>query len=527
MRRVLIAITIVAALMLPGCTSDNGTTPEAATATPPQWTPVPGLPLEEPEQVTSDKGVLEVKLTARTDAIDVSGDSLRASPINDRLGGPTLRVHPGDTIKVTFVNDLGEGRVTNIHYHGLHVSPLGTSDNVFRTFEDGKTYQSEVHLPADHPTGTYWYHAHMHHYSDEQVMGGFSGILIVEGLEALLPPGWSGIPQRQLGLRDVQTLDGAVLPEHCPVSNPSCTTINPNQPSTRLLNSLYQPTFEMKSNQYELWRLANIGADAFYQVQFDGHELAVIAEDGVPVWNVVKAPMLLLPPGKRFDVLVLGGTAGTYNLQSLPYASHSTALNPATPQTLATVTVTASSDPVTPAGDPPTSLTGKDHDLSNAQNVIPRPPFVFSYTGPGEKFQALINGVAFSDGMVPPVSPILNTVEEWTLQNTTNDDHPFHIHVNGFQVMSVNGQPYAANGHQDIVNIPKQSKQDPNDPNSPTVPGQVVIRNAFKDFPGWFVYHCHILNHEDFGMMATIQVRTTPDEPITPPPGTSEHHEGS
>jgi len=116
--------------------------------------------------------------------------------------------------------------------------------------------------------------------------------------------------------------------------------------------------------------------------------------------------------------------------------------------------------------------------------------------------------------MTPAVSPVLNTVEEWTLQNSTTDDHPFHIHVNDFQVMSVNGKPYHATGLQDVVTIPKQYK----DSSGAIVNGEVVIRQRYTDFTGWFVYHCHILQHEDLGMMATIQVRARKDDPITPPP---------
>jgi suppressor of ftsI len=91
------------------------------------------------------------------------------------------------------------------------------------------------------------------------------------------------------------------------------------------------------------------------------------------------------------------------------------------------------------------------------------------------------------------VSPRLGTVEEWTLRNVSSEDHPFHIHVNDFQVMSVDGKPYDAHGLQDVVVVPKKG-------------GEVVIRNPFEDFTGEFVFHCHILGHEDAGMMQTFDV---------------------
>lgn len=119
---------------------------------------------------------------------------------------------------------------------------------------------------------------------------------------------------------------------------------------------------------------------------------------------------------------------------------------------------------------------------------------------------------------MPAVSPVLGEVQEWTLVNETLDDHPFHIHVNDFQVMRVDGVARKANGLKDVVIIPKQRLID-----GKLVPGRVVMRTRFTDFDGWFVFHCHILDHEDFGMMATIQVRRKSEDPIEPPPDTGGH----
>ena len=113
---------------------------------------------------------------------------------------------------------------------------------------------------------------------------------------------------------------------------------------------------------------------------------------------------------------------------------------------------------------------------------------VFSEDNKAGKF--FINGEQFNGRTM--YTPKLGTVEEWTLKNVTGEDHPFHIHVNDFQVMSVNGKPYDAASLQDIVKIPAK--------------GEVVIRQRFADFTGKFVFHCHILAHEDNGMMAVVDV---------------------
>ncbi|MGH8907966.1 MAG: multicopper oxidase family protein [Egibacteraceae bacterium] len=519
MNRIVAVIAAVAMLMLSAC---NPTGPTTADSTSADWTPVAGMPLEEPDQVfRNDAGVLEVTLTASTETIDVSGSPLGARPFTASAGGqtfpaklnaPTLHVRPGDTIRMTIVNRLGNGTLTNIHYHGLHVTPLGTGDNIFREFADGQTYQSEVQVPTNHTRGMFWYHVHHHGNSQGQVMGGMSGLLIIEGIEELLPQGGSGVSrERQLALRDVQTSGGSII-----------TNSEPHRPSIRLVNGLYQPTFSMQSGQYELWRLANIGSDVFYRIQFENHDFNIIAEDGFPVWEVTSEKELLIPPGKRFDVLVVGGTPGEYHLQSLPYAQEATEDGNLTPipipqdsENLATVTVTAPTGPAAPAVPLPTSLMPEE-DISDDPIVKRETPFVFGYLydEQGNLRAGTINGVAFTADMAPSFSPVLGTIEEWTLQNSTTDDHPFHIHVNDFQVLSVNGQPYDAHGHQDVVVIPKQYENE----SGQVVNGEVVVRIKFTDFAGWFVYHCHILQHEDAGMMATVQVRANATDPITPPP---------
>jgi suppressor of ftsI len=139
-----------------------------------------------------------------------------------------------------------------------------------------------------------------------------------------------------------------------------------------------------------------------------------------------------------------------------------------------------------------------------------RRTFTFSFDFFTDPTQfARINGEAFSvDAM--PVAPLLGSVEEWTLRNVTTEDHPFHIHVNDFQVMKVNGKPYRANGLQDVAIIPKH--------------GSIVIRNPFRRYTGWFVFHCHILGHEDGGMMKTVQVIRKGQKPSPPVGGAHEHH---
>ncbi|HST38221.1 MAG TPA: multicopper oxidase family protein [Conexibacter sp.] len=456
------------------------------------WRPKRGLALRDPQQLRSRGGVLNVDLTARMGRIMVSGSPVTAQPFNGQFVGPTLVVRPGDTIRATIHN--GTRAQTNIHYHGLHVSPRGLSDNVFRTFEPGRTVKSVVVLPNDHEPGTFWYHVHFHGLSEGQLMGGLSGLIVVEGLKDLLPQELREVPEQQLAIRNLQL----VRPDQVATLG---NEVSPPRESPRLINGLLRPKLTLRSGETQLWRLANIGPDIFYDISLAGHSLAVIAEDGSPVWEVERRTRLLLPPGKRFDVLVQGGKPGRYKIKAFRYEGFA----PLPTVELAELTVTG------PAAEPtlriPETLPSKTVRLDDAK-IARRRTFVFSF-GTGRTFTALINGRVFDPEKIG-ITPKLGTVEEWTLINRSDEDHPFHIHVNDFQVMSVDGKPYRARGLQDVVTIRKDG-------------GRVVVRNSYQDYAGHFVFHCHILGHEDAGMMQTIQVLGPGDRP-SPPPMAGMHH---
>lgn len=473
--RLLVAVLVAGALTAIALVSPAARETTAADAPPASWDPKAGLPFAEPQQIRARRGRVRVELTAERGMIEVSGSPVIAQPFNGRLIGPTLRVKPGETIEATIRNATDQH--TNIHWHGMHVNPKGISDNVFRSFRPGQTVRSVVRVPRDHAPGTYWYHVHLHGYTEGQVMGGLSGLLVVEGLERLLPRPLRRVKQRQLAIRNLQTEGDAVVTDG--------EQIDPTEPSAILVNGLLQPRMTLRSGETQLWRIANIGSDLFYDVRLAGHAMTVIAEDGSPVWRVHRANHLVLAPGKRYDVLVTGGRPGRYAFETLDYDE---GFQDDTRADLAYVTVTGPrrrarvSVPrrlATPAGP------------IGRRPVLRRRRFTFSF-GAGRTFTARINGEVFNAGRTN-VAPILGTVEEWTLVNHSNEDHPFHIHVNAVQVMSVNGRRHRAAGLQDVVVIPKNG-------------GRVVIRNPFDDFTGHYVFHCHILGHEDGGMMATVEV---------------------
>ena len=318
-----------------------------------EWNPAAGMPLVEPVQIQpAPDGVVSVTLVANAaQSISVAGaglgsvtpftaglESVAGTP-PPSLDGPTLHVRPGGRIELRFLNYMNQP--TNIHYHGLHVAPNGKSDNIFRTFAAAvgdvpSDNMSIVDVPLNQPAGTYWYHVH-NVGSARQLMTGLSGLLIIDPTQAagqppqtnLLPAQWQNVLTRQLELRDVQSAGDSIAPKVNSII----------KFSTRLLDAQYEPRFTMHSNRWELWRLANVGANVYYDVGLsdgsppivnkDGSRIFklqhgmfhIVGEDGLPVWKTRVATTLLMPPGKRFDVLVHISKPGAgFRLLSLPYA---------------------------------------------------------------------------------------------------------------------------------------------------------------------------------------------------------------
>lgn len=425
----------------------------------------------EPRQLISRNGLLKVRLVVEMRTVTLAGQRLRALTYDGDYMPPTLRLRPGDRLELSLVNRLPEA--TNLHTHGWHVSPKNNSDNVYLHIHPGETYHYGYRLPKDLNPGTYWYHSHAHPMSEPQVFAGLSGAIVIDGLERHLPAGLRHITQRLIALKDFQTRAGAI----------PTTGIDSNAPTTRTVNGLVNPAIGIRPGETQLWRLANIGADIAYKVQLQGARFHVIAQDANPVRALWTADTLLMPPGSRFDVLVQGPPPGRTVLRTLPYST-----GPAGDRypeaTLATV---ESAGPSVPRADLPTDFAPFD-DLAG-ERVDRRRTITFSEDTRRNAF--FVDGRLFDPNRID-VRARLNTTEEWTVRNDSDEEHTFHIHVNDFQVMSVNGAPYAARSLQDTYQLP--------------VRGEAVIRMRFRDFLGKYPFHCHILNHEDRGMMANVEV---------------------
>jgi FtsP/CotA-like multicopper oxidase with cupredoxin domain len=429
----------------------------------------------EPPRVSASEGYLEEHLTASEQVITAGTEKGRGRSYNGEFIGPTLVLEPGDDLGIELENNTAEP--TNLHFHGFHVSPRQHSDQVVDVkVLPGESFPYRVHIPDGHDEGTYWYHSHMHHHTEDQVFGGMAGVALI-GTPAV--PAWiEDYEDRVLALKDFEFQDGEMARDF----NSTKTT--------RTINGLVNPEIEGAPNSIELWRLANISAGAFYKVELEGHQLFVIGEDGNFQTEMWPTDSLVLPPGRRYDVLVQFGDAGTYELKTLKYRIAPDREFPES--TLATVSV---------SGDPVEQESLKMQQKLMSERVPP-------VTGPSRRKVLtqdeeegkffLINGKAFSPKRIDDWVK-LGTVEEWTFVNATTEEHPIHIHQNPFWVVAENGSPIVPTGKQDVVIVPTKERVANGWRN-----GSVTLRVPFKDFPGKFVYHCHILFHEDHGMMGVI-----------------------
>ena len=451
--------------------------------------------LIEPETRQSADGELRTRLDVRYAYKDIGGYRLHLRTYEGGIPGPTLRVRPGDTLRITLVNELPPNRdpmprdinhphhfnTTNVHTHGLHVSPSGIADNVLRPMDPGGSYDIEIAIPDDHPRGTYWHHPHNHGSVDVQLTSGMAGALIVEGDFADVAE-IAGAQERVLILNEVlfdylgtiETYD-TVWPEAVP----------------RFLsvNGQREPIIQMRPSEVQRWRIVQAFHENNLRLGLEGHALHAIAYDGIPLTSIETAADHVVASGQRIDVLVQAGDAGEYLLQALPNDQG----YPSPTGPLARVVVAGEPLPMDlPAALPAGPLASiRDDELTGERELVftaiePEGPGGATY----QEFVFLIDGRRFDPNRVDQKIP-LGAVEEWTVGNDHHDDHVFHIHTNPFQVTRINGEPLSEPVWRDTVIIPRD--------------GSVTFRSRFLDYPGQTVLHCHMMNHEELGMMRLIE----------------------
>jgi FtsP/CotA-like multicopper oxidase with cupredoxin domain len=510
-----------------------------------------GSTVAEPPALSSVNGKLEVTFYFQT-ATDAQGLKRYCYGYTDGSGNPqwspTLHVNAGDELIIHFNNALPVNNTAdspshmmmkmkanaavdsalpadcqtgqtptaasaNLHFHGTNVAPVCHQDEVINTIIPAQTeFDYDVQIPANEPPGLYWYHPHPHGYSDGQVIGGASGALIVDGIENI-NTAVSGLPERTFVLRDQKIPASESGDPSLPATDLSVNYIPVVYPS-------YTPavvqTPQLSQPEQEFWRVLNASSDTVLDIQLlagtTAQNLTVVSVDGVPLTDgsnnaiTTTATDYVLAPGARVEFIVTTPPAGA-TWQLATQAWNNGMQGDSDPgRTLANITAATGTAP-----PPPMPLTTTPTQLSRFVTISANTPenlrkFYFSFNGNGSNPQFYITEDIL--GAIPaPFDPSVTNVtlqggvvEQWRIENRTQMDHAFHIHQLHFQTIANNDVPVTDPTRRDTVDVPHWT-------GSGAYPSVTLLMD-FRDpnIVGTFVYHCHVLSHEDLGMMGSIQV---------------------
>ena len=539
--------------------------------------PAAGSVVEEPAEMRSVKGVLRGELTYH-DYRDANGYEDYCYTSSEGGEAPTLRVKPGDLVILRLKNELEstapskgalgggssstgmsgmKGKVknpcagewmtalsTNLHFHGLTVPPTCHKDDVLRTMVEpgGPAFEYRFRIPEDEPPGLYWYHPHVHGYTNAQVEGGASGALIVEGIEranTLL----AGLPERVFVIRDQELIHADAepvksgnVPPPIVVRDSEGDILNTGTGGGKPAKDLsinfvpvpfpdYPPAkILVKPGERQLWRVLNASAITYVDLQVlvanQPQPVGVVSLDGVPINEngmarnrILWTSRVMLPPAGRVEFIFKGLAEG----QTGSFVTRSVDTGPAgeNDPTRPLATIVALEN----AAEPAERLAASPAPLPAARTVWlgdvkpvrtrtlyfseepkdprdPKSPTVFMITVEGQKPEPF-NPLSTT----PNITVRQGDVEDWIVENRTREVHAFHIHQIHFLLMEWDGTPVDEPFLRDTVNV------DYWDGKSAKYPS-VKLRMDFRDpnIVGTFVYHCHLLEHEDGGMMGTIRV---------------------
>jgi FtsP/CotA-like multicopper oxidase with cupredoxin domain len=529
--------------------------------------PAFGSVVAEPEELRSQNGVLEADLTAR-EVRDVQGTTLYCYTDAAGRESPTLRVKPGDFVILHLRNALsGVGASpmqphpprgfalencssgamsavsTNLHFHGLTIPPVCHQDDVLKTLVQpgDPAFEYRFRIPDDEPPGLYWYHPHIHGFSKQQLLGGASGALVVEGIERAKKV-LAGLPERVFVIRDQDLVNPNAPPAKSePVvpkflvdrdGDAANTGTGFGKPAKDLsINYVpvpypdYAPAvIEMRPKERQLWRFLNASAITYLNIEvLFNHlpqSLGVVAMDGVPMTHddpqgevVNWQKHLVIPPGARVEFVVDGPAEGedallvTRTVDTGPGGENDPnrmlariVAAPTAPEPQSRLST--SPEPLAQSGTPwlgdvaPARVRHLyfSEKLDNPDD--PTSAVEFYLTEEGQ--QPKMFDMAASE---PNIVVQQGTVEDWIIENRSAELHDFHIHQLHFLLIDYMGRPVNENFLRDTVNVPYNNGRS-------LVYPSVRLRMDFRDpnIIGTFVYHCHILEHEDKGMMGSIRV---------------------
>ena len=463
----------------------------------------PSSQLPNPPDLRAKDHALSVTLHA-----GITEDGKSSFYFEGQPNAPTLRVSPGDQLKIAYVNDLPSelrencligpcADMTNLHFHGLAVSPDAPQDDVLDMMAmPGKTLHYNVQIPKDHPPGLYWYHTHPHGESYQQVLDGMSGALVIEGMESYFPE-LIGLPERVLIVRgrsivkDPQSTD---LKQRVALNPSGCGGEAEAPEEIFTVNEAVRPQVEIAPGERQFWRLVNASPDRYLDLQLEGQTFEIVAMDGVPIaqrdpgHRTRFADRVLLPPAGRLEAIVTGPTADKPRRLVSRCVDTGPDGDPNPAMVLADIVPRSPANSLVKAAKSSLKPEFKTLDLAAEEQVPPR----FTVTFTEDKKGFYINGKKFTPDDAPMVRAKVGSFQHWRVVNATGELHPMHIHQVHFLAYAENDKPVANPVWLDTVNVPYGGTVD------------VVMDFTDPVIRGMSVFHCHLLNHEDKGMMAKI-----------------------
>lgn len=462
---------------------------------------------QSPPEVRSVNGTLNLDLHVVLDTVEIDGKKIFTRLYNGLPTGPTIKVKAGDLMRIKVINDLPvdpdettepanhnyPNRInrTNFHTHGLFVSSKDSSDNPFIQIMPGESFQYHIQIPESHQEGTNWYHPHRHGSIWAQMAGGLAGALIIEGET-------DEVPEIAAAEEKVMVIQSFSFDQNYnfPYPDPSSTTfggIYPGLDSTIFtLNGQTHMVLNMLPGEVQRWRIVNAHLDNYVYVQ-------VLDSDGfIPLYRYavdginLKAPSfmdsILLAVGNRSDMLFKAPyQEGAYTFRIVevdPFSLQSTVHN------IITINVSGDiKDMNIPSEIPfPERLKFiEDSEITNTRTMT------FSVEEKDSPYNIFFIDNNLFDENHPGVVTKVGEVEEWTLVNTSDEAHPFHIHINDFLITEINGEKQDPPVWWDVFNIPPK--------------GSFKFRTRFEEFDGKTVLHCHNIVHEDLGMMQVVDIQ--------------------
>ncbi len=422
---------------------------------------------------------VEVTITAEPSRLSMTaGTTTSAFAYNGRIPGPILEVREGDRVIIHLVNKLP--LPTTIHWHGMHI-PVTSDGSPYHPVMPGTTFSYDFKV-MDGTAGTYWYHPHPGTDTGFQIAKGLYGVLIVRPRVDPLP---AGITEQLLVLSDNRFRpDGSIdLPDDTS-SLGRLDKENGREGNMLFVNGQIMPKLSIKPGEVQRWRIVNASAARVYRLAIPGQTMLHIGNDGGLFEHPVEVKDIVLANSERVEVLVRGtGNPGDKTvLQTLPYDRYVFHTRPTN-------------------WDQPVDLLSLEYtnDARVAPVTIPatlrKIPVLDTLKATATRVMVLSHG--FINGKLHDMNRVdvrakLGATEIWQVENIVGMDHPFHLHGFQFQVIDRDGVPVPFRSWKDTVNVPKHS----------TV--RFIVR--YDDYPGRWMFHCHILDHEDHGMMGVLEV---------------------